>query len=91
LLDYELERTMKFEMLSKTMLPLTFAAVFGFAAVPSARAAGVIPVGQTTNVEVGQPAPDFTLPDETGKLHHLADYRGRTVIVAFYPKDFTAG
>ena len=41
--------------------------------------------------EVGQPAPDFALPDQTGKIHRLADYRGKTVILAFYPKDFTGG
>jgi cytochrome oxidase Cu insertion factor (SCO1/SenC/PrrC family) len=82
---------MRLELRPKTLLPLALAAVIGFAAVPSARTAGVIPVGQEASVEVGQPAPDFTLPDETGKPHHLADYRGRTVILAFYPKDFTAG
>lgn len=41
--------------------------------------------------EVGQVAPDFSLPDQAGTVHHLADYRGKTVILAFYPKDFTAG
>ena len=43
------------------------------------------------DVEVGQKAPDFSLPDQTGKIHHLADYKGKTVILAFYPKDFTGG
>ena len=41
--------------------------------------------------EIGQQAPDFTLPDQEGKPHHLADYKGKTVILAFYPKDFTSG
>ncbi|MBX3003081.1 MAG: thioredoxin-dependent thiol peroxidase [Anaerolineales bacterium] len=42
-------------------------------------------------LKVGQPAPDFKLPDETGKLHSLADYRGQTVVLYFYPKDDTPG
>jgi len=43
------------------------------------------------DLEVGQLAPAFALPDQSGKIHRLADYRGKTVILAFYPKDFTAG
>ena len=43
------------------------------------------------DVEVGQTAPNFALPDQAGKIHHLTDYRGKTVILAFYPKDFTGG
>jgi peroxiredoxin Q/BCP len=42
-------------------------------------------------LEVGQPAPDFALPDQFGKVHRLTDYRGKVVILAFYPKDMTAG
>ncbi len=41
--------------------------------------------------EIGQPAPDFSLPDQNGKIHRLTDYLGKTVILAFYPKDFTGG
>ncbi len=37
------------------------------------------------------PAPDFTLPDETGTLRTLSDYRGRPVVLYFYPKDDTPG
>lgn len=37
------------------------------------------------------PAPDFSLPDETGKLHTLKDYAGSWVVVYFYPKDDTPG
>jgi peroxiredoxin Q/BCP len=39
----------------------------------------------------GKSAPDFTLPDETGKKHKLSDYRGKTVVLYFYPADDTPG
>ena len=42
-------------------------------------------------LEIGTVAPDFTLPDQNGALHTLSDYRGRRVILYFYPKDNTAG
>lgn len=32
-------------------------------------------------------APNFTLPDETGKMHSLADYAGKKLVLYFYPKD----
>lgn len=37
----------------------------------------------------GDPAPEFELPGTGGKAYRLADYRGRKVILAFYPGDFT--
>ena len=37
------------------------------------------------------PAPDFTLLDETGTTHKLSDYRGKDVVLYFYPKDDTPG
>ncbi len=43
------------------------------------------------SLKVGDPAPDFALPDQHGKVHRLSDYRGRYVVVYFYPKDFTPG
>ena len=39
----------------------------------------------------GTPAPDFTLPDQNGEAKSLSDFRGRKVILYFYPKDMTAG
>lgn len=42
-------------------------------------------------LEVGTKAPDFTLPDQDGVEHSLSDYRGKKVILYFYPKDNTAG
>ena len=40
---------------------------------------------------VGRPAPDFALPDETGQTVRLSDFRGRNVVLYFYPKDDTPG
>jgi len=42
-------------------------------------------------ISVGDPAPDFSLPDENGKIHSLSQYRGQKVVVYFYPKDDTPG
>jgi thioredoxin-dependent peroxiredoxin len=41
-------------------------------------------------LDVGDPAPDFALPGTGEKTYRLSDYRGRRVILAFYPGDFTA-
>lgn len=40
---------------------------------------------------VGDRAPDFSLPDANGSLRGLAEYRGRYVVLYFYPKDDTPG
>ncbi len=42
-------------------------------------------------IEANIPAPDFTLPDENGKSHKLSDYRGKPVLLYFYPADDTPG
>jgi peroxiredoxin Q/BCP len=38
---------------------------------------------------VGAPAPEFELPDQTGQLHSLEDYRDQWIVLYFYPKDGT--
>ena len=45
----------------------------------------------TTTLKPGDPAPDFTLDDDTGKPVTLSDLRGRRVIVYFYPAAMTPG
>jgi peroxiredoxin Q/BCP len=45
----------------------------------------------TTLLTPGDAAPDFTLPDADGKPVSLADYRGRRVVVYFYPAAGTPG
>ena len=42
-------------------------------------------------IEPGTKAPDFSLPDQDGTTHRLSDYRGRPVVLFFYPKDDTSG
>ena len=42
-------------------------------------------------IEPGKKAPAFSLKDQNGTVHRLADYEGRPVILYFYPKDDTPG
>jgi peroxiredoxin Q/BCP len=44
-----------------------------------------------TTPAVGALAPDFVLPDQNGKLHQLSEWRGKWVVLYFYPKDDTPG
>jgi peroxiredoxin Q/BCP len=39
----------------------------------------------------GEMAPDFRLPDQSGKMHTLSEYGGRWLVLYFYPKDDTPG
>ncbi len=42
-------------------------------------------------IAAGNLAPDFALPDENGDVRRLSDYRGKIVVLYFYPKDDTPG
>jgi len=44
-----------------------------------------------TELTVGDKAPEFSLPDETGKTVSLKDFKGQQVVLYFYPKDDTPG
>ena len=44
-----------------------------------------------TTPHAGTKAPDFTAPITSGKVVHLSDYRGKKVVLYFYPKDDTPG
>lgn len=42
-------------------------------------------------LNIGDEAPDFSIPDQDGIAHKLSDYRGRKLVIYFYPKDDTPG
>lgn len=42
-------------------------------------------------LSTGTKAPDFELPDQNGQIQRLSDYRGKRIVLYFYPKDNTAG
>ncbi len=46
---------------------------------------------EAQDVQVGDDAPAFDLPGSDGNTHSLAQYAGRTVVLAWFPKAFTGG
>ena len=71
-----------------------YSLAFGLATVvgivaPSLAGQGLVP-GQP-ELKVGDPAPDFTLQASDGQTYSLSKLRGRTVVLAWFPKAFTAG
>lgn len=64
------------------LLPLTLAAC-GLLAGSAA--------SQPAELKVGDPAPDFSLPGTDGKTYSLSQLKGKTVVLAWFPKAFTGG
>ena len=44
-----------------------------------------------SEIKIGNLAPEFSLLDQDGAIHTLKSYRGKNVVLYFYPKDFTPG
>ena len=65
----------------------TLGAVWALAAVAVFSVAGA----EAQSLSPGDPAPPFDLVGSDGQTHSLADYEGRTVVLAWFPKAFTAG
>ena len=61
----------------------------GLAAFVSAQTPAQAP--PELKVKVGDQAPEFSLPGTDGKTHKLSDYKGKTVVLAWFPKAFTGG
>ena len=72
----------------KERLIVTRFFVFGAAVVMVLGAAGGTHAQQ---LGAGDPAPAFELPGTDGNTHRLADYQGRTVVLAWFTKAFTGG
>jgi cytochrome oxidase Cu insertion factor (SCO1/SenC/PrrC family) len=49
------------------------------------------PPPMSADLKVGDTAPDFALPGSDGKVHKLSDHKGKTVVLAWFPKAFTGG
>lgn len=49
------------------------------------------PVAGTPELKVGDVAPDFTLQASDGQTYSLSKLRGKTVVLGWFPKAFTAG
>ncbi|HVR42176.1 MAG TPA: peroxiredoxin [Thermoanaerobaculia bacterium] len=64
---------------------------FGSLIVTAAVLALAAPLSAGAFPEVGKAAPSFTLMSDEGKEASLADFRGKWVVLYFYPKDFTGG
>lgn len=71
-----------------------WAVVCGFAALAAAQQpappAGPPPPPEPI-LKIGDVAPDFALQGSDGKVHRLSDYKGKTVVLAWFPAAFTAG
>lgn len=66
------------------MLKLALLCMVGLAMMAQGSSAPV-------ELKAGDKAPDFSLPGSDGKTHKLSDYRGKVVVLAWYPKAFTGG
>ena len=67
------------------MFKIALACLAGLAMAGSVRGAA------PEELKVGDPAPPFSLPGSDGKTHKLSDYRGKTLVLAWFPKAFTGG
>jgi peroxiredoxin Q/BCP len=65
----------------KRLIRFCSAVVLGLAMVTTA----------SGELKVGDTAPDFALKGSDGKTHKLADYKGKVVVLAWFPKAFTGG
>jgi cytochrome oxidase Cu insertion factor (SCO1/SenC/PrrC family) len=82
------------------LLSLSMVACLGTAALaaqgqppaPATAPAAPAPAPQySADLKVGDVAPAFSLPGSDGKTHTLSEYKGKTVVLAWFPKAFTGG
>lgn len=73
------------------MIETHHAVIAGIAGVAGLLAALLVVNARAAELEVGTVAPAFTLNDQENTPHRLEDYRGRWVVLYFYPKDDTPG
>lgn len=72
-------------LLVSAMCVVMAGSTYAQAPAPAAAAAPAV------ELKVGDKAPDFTLPGTDGKTHKLSAYKGKTVVIGWYPAAFTGG
>ena len=70
---------------------LRSAAVTLMAALPALAQTPAASSAPEATLKVGERAPEFALQGSDGKVHKLSDYKGKTVVLAWFPKAFTGG
>ena len=70
---------------------LGLASVAAQSPAPAPAQAPAAPPQYSADPKVGDPAPAFSLPGSDGKTHSLSEYKGRTVVLAWFPKAFSGG
>ena len=70
---------------------LRSAAVTLMAALPALAQTPAASSAPEAKLKVGDQAPEFALQGSDGKVHKLSDYKGKTVVLAWFPKAFTGG
>jgi peroxiredoxin len=70
---------------------VSLCAAFGMAAMATALSAQGQAPASPVELKVGDTAPAFDLMGSDGKMHKLSDYKGKTVVLAWFPKAFTGG
>jgi cytochrome oxidase Cu insertion factor (SCO1/SenC/PrrC family) len=70
---------------------LSVCAGFGFVAMAAALSAQGQPEQNPAELKVGDMAPALALQGSDGRIHNLSDSKGKTVVLAWFPKAFTGG
>jgi len=70
---------------------LSVCAGLGVVAMAAALSAQGQPGQTPVDLKVGDKAPDFALQGSDGKIHKLSDSKGKTLVLAWFPKAFTGG
>lgn len=87
-----MKRTIISAMLLVLMLAMSIQGQQTIQTTQAANSTAAQPAPPKTHLKVGQPAPDFTLPDTAGKSVKLSDFKGKkNVVLAFYVLAFTGG
>jgi len=80
-----------FKTLLRSTALAVVAALPALAQAPPASPAPAQAPAPEAKLKAGDKAPEFALQGSDGKVHRLSDYKGKTVVLAWFPKAFTGG